>query len=330
MTGRYTGSVRRRRDGGGGPETRRAPVLVALEDPGLVDAVAMTVAATGRRLVRADELSAVGGLVVVTDAVEPEVPDVPGPVRVVRVTGEPGAADVAGSGDAVPIQIPEGTQELAAAVGTHDPLEIAVSGVVGGAGTSVFAAALAGAVAEPGPDGTDGPGQALLVDADPLSPAGHLRVLLGAEGQEERDVTWVGDVGLVEAGGAAGTVGAAGERYTASPACPVVRDCGRGAVTDLPATVTARVLVVPQTVPAVLAARHLVAVDGGVLVVLRELPRSGLTWNQTVSLLGRTPTVTWEDDPFLTVDVDRGDFRTTGRSAGTAATAAVRLLEQIR
>ncbi|MGV0869764.1 hypothetical protein [Corynebacterium kalidii] len=327
MTGRYTGSVRRRRDGGGGPDTRRAPVLVALEDPGLVDAVAMTVAATGRRLVRADELSAVDGLVVVTDAVEPEVPDVPGLVRVVRVTGEPGAvaaADVVGSGDAVPIQIPEGTQELAAAVGSHDPLEIAVSGVVGGAGTSVFAAALAGAVAEPGPDGTDGPGQALLVDADPLSPAGHLRVLLGAEGQEERDVTWVGDVGLVEA------AGAAGERHTASPACPVVRDCGRGAVTDLPETVTARVLVVPQTVPAVLAARHLVAADGGVHVVLRELPRSGLTWNQTVSLLGRTPTVTWEDDPLLTVDVDRGDFRTTGRSAGTAATAAVRLLEQIR
>jgi hypothetical protein len=330
VSGRYAGSVRRRRVGGGGRDARRAPVLVSLEDPGLVDAVATTVAATGRRLVRADGLSAVDGLVVVTDAVDPEVPDVPGPVRVIRVTGEPGATDVAGAQyaggpeGAGPIQIPEGTQELAAVIGAHDPLDIAVTGVVGGAGTSVFAAALAGAVAEPGPDGTDGPGQALLVDADPLSPVGHLRVLLGAEGQEEQEVTWVGDVGLAEGSGAPG------DGYAASPARPVVRDCGRCAVTDLPETVTTRVLVVPQTVPAVLAARNLVAACGQVHVVLRELPRSGLTWNQTVSLLGRTPTVTWEDDPFLTVDVDRGDFRTTGRSAGTAATAAVRLLEQVR
>jgi hypothetical protein len=338
VTDRFAGSVRGR---GGARYSRPTPVLAVLGDAGLVDTVAMTVAATGRRLLREDDLPVGTGLVLVTDTEEPEMPDLPGTdpagtrvtgvTRVIRVSGEPGAA---GPGT---IQIPEGTRQLAAAIGCRDPFDVAVAGVVGGAGTSVFAAALAGAVADPGPDSADcaggaggagGAGQALLVDADPLSRAGHLRVLLGAEGDtgggQERKVTWVGDVGLVEAGGGLG------ERHVASPALPVVRDCGRRDLAGLPDTVTDRVLVVPQTVPAVLAARHVAAADARIHVVLRELPRSGLTWNQTLSLLGRTPTVTWEDDPFLTVDVDRGDFRTTGRGAGTAATAAVRLLEQIR
>ncbi|WP_139311947.1 hypothetical protein [Corynebacterium sp. CNJ-954] len=318
VSGRYTGVSRRRRE-------KASPVLLMLDDPGLVDEVAMIITVTGRQIVREGEVADLPGLVVVTDSPDPEVPETVGgrsSVRVIRVSGVPGD----GSGA---LQIPEAANELAAVIGCHDPRDIAVAGVVGGAGTSIFAAALAGAVADPGPDGTDGPGQALLVDDDPLSRSGQFRLLLGAERDGEgdpadREVTWVQDVGVVEPRSSSVAV------CTALPSRPVVRDCGRRDLSALPETVTARILVVPQTVPAVLAARHVVDTCSRIHVVLRELPRSGLTWNQTLSLLGRAPTVTWEDDPFLTVDVDRGDFRPTGSAAGTAGTAALRLLEELR
>lgn len=317
MSGRYSSGDRRQKGA--------LPVLLMLDDPGLVDEVAMIVTVTGRRIVREDETTNLPGLVVVTDSLDPHVPETAGgrsSVRIIRVSGTP----VVGSDT---LQIPEAANQLAAAIGCHDPLDIAVAGVVGGAGASVFSAALAGAAADPRPDGTDGPGQALLVDDDPLSRAGQLRLLLGAErdgedGPGDSEVTWVQDVGVVESRRSSGV------SCAALPSRPVVRDCGRRDLSALPETVTTRVLVVPQTVPAVVAARHIVAVCGQIHVVLRELPRSGLTWNQTLSLLGRAPTVTWEDDPFLTVDVDRGDFRTTGSAAGTAGTAALRLLEEIR
>lgn len=317
-------------DTGSGRTVREAaPVLIAVDDPGLVDEAAVVVAATGRRLVSRQEVAAgaagtagtggTGGLVVVTDS--PASSDSAwGPrARIVRVTGNllqeghEGVEDVEGG----VLQLPEDATALAAEIGCHDLVDVAVAGVAGGAGTSVFAAALAGHVAS---TDADGPGQALLVDQDPHSRSGHLHLVLGLEGGVAEEVTWIGDVGVTEDG----------DHTTARPARPVVRDLGRTDLGTAGDQATALVLVVPQTVPAVLAARHAVEAAPGVHVVLRELPRSGLTWNQTISLLGRAPSVTWEDDPFLTVDVDRGDFRTTGHGAGTAATAAARLWGQIR
>lgn len=332
-------SFRSRMRQGQTPRRDPAPVLLALDDPGLVDEVSMVVAATGRRIVRADQADDARALVVVTDAPAGKDTARSGHgVRVVRVTGDPVAAQT--GGERV-LQVPEESPALAAAVGRRDPADIAVAGIVGGAGTSVFAAALAGHLADVTAGGT---GQATLVDADPSSAPGHHRLLLGVEGDNGTagtdgtagaGETWAGDVLLAERGD---------REVEARPERPVVRDCGRRDLADLAdladltdladragcGDVTARILVVPQSVPAVLAARHAVAACPQIRVVLRELPRSGLTWNQTLSLLGRAPEVTWEDDPFLTVDIDRGDFRTTGHGAGTAATAAARLREALQ
>ncbi|MGP9722663.1 hypothetical protein ACT3SZ_01430 [Corynebacterium sp. AOP40-9SA-29] len=349
MAGRFTGDARS--IAGLGSGSGPAPVLLTLADPGLVDEVSMVVAATGRRLVGEEEASGLARLVVVTDspgpttAKEDEPQDAPASVRTIRVTGMPftGGSEAGGAGTPA-LQIPESSGELAAMIGSHDPVNIAVAGIVGGAGTSVFAAALAGALAA-GAGTSGGAGQALLVDDDPLSRPGQLRLLLGAEvdpdfpgnpdglpgvGDSAATVTWVQDVGILEARDIAGADGTDSTAPSADPSCPVVRDCGRRDLATVGGGVTARVLVVPQSVPAVLAARRVVQDCDGIHVVLRELPRSGLTWNQTLSLLGRAPAVTWEDDPFLTVDVDRGDFRTTGSGAGTAGPAAARLVEEIR
>lgn len=319
----------------------------------------MVVAATGRRLVGEDEAAGLPRLVLVTDSTEEpgalggEPQDASASVRTIRVTGMPftqgGDGDGAAGDGMSALQIPEAVGELAATIGSHDLVDIAVAGIVGGAGTSVFAAALAGALAAGATTsgGAGGAGQALLVDEDPLSRPGQLRLLLGAEddsddsddsgapvGAGAATVRWVQDVGILEAdsGGAEGSEVSkgAGARAVAHPSRPVVRDCGRRDLVAVGGDVTARVLVVPQSVPAVLAARRALQDADGAHVVLRELPRSGLTWNQTLSLLGRAPAVTWEDDPFLTVDVDRGDFRTTGSGAGTAGPAALRLLEALR
>lgn len=353
MAGKFTGGARSAAGLGSG--SGPAPVLLRLADPGLVDEVAMVVAATGRRLVGENEAAGLPRLVVVTDS--PEEPatsggqpqDAPASVRTIRVTGMPFTQDGDGAGavgDGVPaLQIPESVGELAATIGSHDLADIAVAGIVGGAGTSIFAAALAAALAgalaagATTSGGAGGAGQALLVDQDPLSRPGRLRLLLGAEddsdesggpaGEDAAMVRWVQDVGIVEADSSGGAEGA-GARVAAHPSRPVVRDCGRRDLVTVGGDVTARVLVVPQSVPAVLAARRALQDADGVYVVLRELPRSGLTWNQTLSLLGRAPAVTWEDDPFLTVDVDRGDFRTTGSGAGTAGPAALRLLKALR
>lgn len=351
MAGKFTGGARSaaREGSGSGP----APVLLRLADPGLVEEVAMVVAATGRRLVGENEAVGLPRLVVVTDATEEpgamggELQDAAASVRTIRVTGMPFTQDGDGggaAGDGVPaLQIPEAVGELAAAIGSHDLVDIAVAGIVGGAGTSIFAAALAGALAAGATTsgGAGGAGQSLLVDEDPLSRPGQLRLLLGAEddpdesgapagvpgvGGSAATVRWVQDVGVLEADNSDGP----GTRAEARPACPVVRDCGRRDLVTVGGDVTARVLVVPQSVSAVLAARRAMQDADGIHVVLRELPRSGLTWNQTLSLLGRAPAVTWEDDPFLTVDVDRGDFRTAGSGAGTAGPAALRLLEALR
>lgn len=323
----------RRGTGAGGHRREPAPVVALLDDPGLVDEVAMVVAATGRRMIGRKDISAAAeatcGLVVVTDSADPAGPELgaagehPG-TRVIEVTGDLLSEGACGTA----LQLPEQSTELAAAIGRCDPVDITVAGAVGGAGTSVFAAALAGAVSTAD---RDGGGQVVLVNQDPHAGAGHLRLLLGADrdtGSAAEPVTWIGDVGVLDRPDTPGDSELA--LVTGGVRVPVVRDAGRSPVEPSWDNSGVRVLVVPQSVPAVLAARRNTERHPGTLVVLRERPRSGLTWNQTVSLLGRAPEVNWEDDPFLAVDIDRGDFRTTGHGAGTARSAAARLWEQIR
>ena len=318
----------------------------------MADEVGLAVAVTGRRLLVAD--SPVG---------DGAAEDGRASARIVVTDGDGGGTGDAGSSaDGVHIirvsahhrenalQIPEQSADLAALIGCADPVDISVYGIVGGAGASVFAAALAGAVAEM----TDG--EAVLADADDRAWKGHHRLLLGMEGQSpgrsgsgsgddsaqnwRAAQMWAGDVAVVDAPTEEeGTVdcplreGAVGELGLS-----IIRDHGRAPAARRsgpshdPVMWSGRyrrhrVIVVPQTVPGVLAARRSCGADPETWVVLRELPRSGLTWNQTLSLLGREPDVTWEDDPFLSVDIDRGDFRTTGQAAGTAGKAARELWE---
>ena len=129
-----------------------------------------------------------------------------------------------------------------------------------------------------------------------------------------RDLPWSGDVAVLSGTGPV-------PDYL-DTAMPVVRDSGRwsgGEVTGRP------VLVVPATVPGALAGRAALARIPGAAVVLRGMPRSDLEWNDALTLLGRAPEVTWDDDPFLTAETDRGDFG-PGQSTGTAGTAAARLV----
>ena len=350
---------------------------LVIEDPGLADEVGLAVAVTGRRLLVAE----------VTEGTGSDRSDRLSPERIVVTDsaggdGSDGSDSGAGAGPADGVyeirvsahqrqdalQIPEQSAELAAMIGCADPVDISVHGIVGGAGASVFAAALAGTVAEM----TDG--EAVLVDADRDAWSGHHHLLLGLEGREhggrpesgdsgdsgdsgeKRDTpqrwraaqVWADDVAVV--GSPAWAAGTGGcplrDGVVGGLGLSIVRDHGR--VSSSPPALTPasaqgagaqaagtwhgryrrhRVIVVPQTVPGVLAARRECAADPETWVVLRELPRSGLTWNQTLSLLGRQPDVTWQDDPFLMVDIDRGDFRTTGQAAGTAGGAARALWE---
>jgi hypothetical protein len=324
-----------------GPEPR--PVVLDLEDTALADEVGLAIAVTGRRMYSSGEVDGgTAGTILVTDRPDND-PGTASGTQVIRVSAE--------AQDGV-WQIPEQIPSLVAAIGRRDLVDISVVGAVGGAGTSILSAALAGVIAES--DDRD----VALVDADASSWSGHLGILLGLEQQCDRqgvdipvDITstdlladrqrwlasqiWADDVAVLDS-----------DNVPPAAGVSVVRDCGRGTLSDSVEPGTSgdaaegsaatgqhgaylyhRVLVAPQTVPGVLVARRWSDADPDLTVVLRELPRSGLTWNQTLSLLGREPTVTWEDDPFITVDIDRGDFRTTGQAAGTAGTAAQRLWE---
>lgn len=224
--------------------------------------------------------------------------------------------------------LPGQTTDLAAHLGAADYPDITVYGAVGGAGTSTFAAALAGALADPA---LGGDGQALLVEASGHSALDHLLGLENTAGRRLpdlagtptlsaamlRDLPWSGDVAVLS-----GTGPVPDHLDTAMP---VVRDGGRWSAGKTASEVTGHpVLIVPATVPGALAGRAALARVPGASVILRDMPRAELEWNDTLTLLGRAPEVTWEDDPFLTAETDRGDVTTA--STGSAGTAAARLV----
>lgn len=167
--GRSGQGGRKARPTGAGASAEAAPVVTALTAADLVDEVTMVVAATGRRLLPVTDdgdamVTAAGAraAVLVTDA-EParcralrDALEQEGTaVRLLRVSAgntvgpdeREGAEGVTGL-PAV-LQLPEQAADLAEAVGRDDHPTVAVHGAVGGAGTSVFAAALAGVAADP-------------------------------------------------------------------------------------------------------------------------------------------------------------------------------------
>lgn len=308
-------------------------MVTTVTTPALVEETTLIVAVTGRELITWDPDASLpegaGSVILLQDAASASS-DVAADltargVAVRAVTITDGTGDVGEVGDGRVFHLPGQATDLAAHLGAADHPDVAVYGAVGGAGTTTFAAALAGALADPA---LGGDGQALLVEASGHSALDHLLGLENTSGRRLpdlagtptltaamlRDLPWSGDVAVLSGTGPV-------PDYL-DTAMPVVRDSGRwsgGEVTGRP------VLVVPATVPGALAGRAALARIPGAAVILREMPRSDLEWNDALTLLGRAPEVTWDDDPFLTAETDRGDFG-PGQSTGTAGTAAARLV----
>lgn len=336
------GPVRSRQRTGIRPRTP-APVFVAVADQTLADDVALIIAVIGRERVTDRVPENAREVIVIRDA--GDATDV-GPsgrvpalitdltadgvaVRTVRV----GADTAPDPGDA-DFLLPAQSTDLAAHLGAVDRPDCAVIGAVGGAGTSTFAVALAGALADPA---LGGDGRALLVDGSGRGDLDHLLALeeepgrrlvelagtLGGTGLSApmlRDLPWAGDVAVLTG---AGTVP---EKLTVDS--PVVRDLGRWTPSMTAATVaSSTVLVIPATVPGTLAGRDILTRIPGALVVLRETPRAALEWNDALTILGRVPEVTWADDPHLTAETDHGHLVPDLHSTGTAGTAAARLID---
>lgn len=337
----------------GPPQYRTpAPVVTALGDRSSEDLgseISLVIAVTGRRhlewrpelalprdvtsvllvtgtgTVRGRDGAPVSGQEVAADLVSRGVS-----VRQVTVTGDPSHTSPEPY-YLLPAQAPE----LAAYLGASDVPVCAVYGSVGGAGASTFAAALAGALADPD---LGGDGRSLLVDS---SGNGDLEFLLGLEdstghrmrdiagtpvltGPALRELPWAADVAVLTGSGAPPT--------RLDVGCPVVHDCGRwmcGSPSQAGIQVTRTVLVVPATVPGTLAARAVLEQLPGASVVLREMPRAELEWNDALTLMGRAPETDWRDDPYLVGETDRGEFTPTLTGAGTAGDAASRLVGEV-
>ncbi len=388
-----------------GTTRRAATVVEVLTDPGLVDEVAMVVAATGRRLLRglhsgtegaAGAVGAVGSagaagtgaisgedarfaarvaagepgraVVLISDAdaercralcraLEQEGTA----VRLLRVGSGTGGGDSTGdSAGGTVLQLPEQAADLAETLGREDHPTVTVHGAVGGAGTSVFAAALAGVAADPAAGGF---GTALLIDADPdTGGAVGLPAVLGMDRIDGHRWDGAGDgaltgTELLRRLPHAGEVAVLNRDRQGLPAptagpvpCPVVVDAGRVAPpalmtgttgttgttgssvasgstgSALPGTLW-RVLVLPASVPGAVAAAAALGRDPALYTVLRGIPDGQLSRDHAATLLGRAPDIWWEHDPFLAGEVDTGEFAPS--RAGTATTAAAELWEHL-
>ncbi|WP_291474337.1 hypothetical protein [Corynebacterium sp.] len=305
--------------------------------PALVEETTLIVAVTGRSLVTWDPDATLpegtGSVILLQDAAsassDAAADLIAQGIAVRTVTVTDGTGDAGDLGGGRVFHLPGQATDLAAHLGATDYPDLAVYGAAGGAGASTFAAALAGALADPA---LGGDGQALLIEASGHSSLDHLLGLENTTGRRLpelagtstltaamlRDLPWSGDVAVLSGTGPV-------PDYL-DTAMPVVRDCGRWSGEEVAGAVTGRpVLVVPATVPGTMAGRRALAQIPGAAIVLREMPRTDLEWNDALTLLGRAPEVTWEDDPFLTAETDRGDFG-PGQSTGAAGTAAARLV----
>lgn len=233
--GGHTGRWRRFRRGTPGDDGD-VPVICAVGSPDLAEEVALVAAAAGRRCITVDTTAPPG---------EPDRWDADVPRHGVLVADATGGPVLAGlrragrtarvlrvgsrrPGEGAVFELPGDAAELAAAVGRREPVRVGVTGAVGGAGTSVFAAALATVLAE----GAEDP--PVLVDGDPRPPG--LDVVLGVE-----DAPGWRLPELVGAGGGVGPVVLDGETVEQLPLFGGVRVLadpggagapGRGPVVD--------------------------------------------------------------------------------------------------
>lgn len=342
MVGAIQNFIRRRErqlvasSGGVDRRDTSVPVVLAVDSQRLCDELALIVAVSGRELVSWDS-----GDSVPRDCREVTLLGSPerGPaatseiemqgvsVRLATVTDSPTY-----SGPQPFFLLPGEAPQLASYLGLGVQPDCVVLGSVGGAGTSVFASALAGVLADPA---MGGDGQALLVDAEGR---GCLDLILGLEdvpglrldvlggspifpATRMSELPWAGDVGVL--------TGVGRPPEFLDPGCPIVRDCGRWRPEIRERSASRTILVVPATLPGVMAARSVLDTLPGVSVVLRVMTRAELSWNDAVTLLGHAPDATWEDDPFLSGDIDRGEFSPMGAAAGTAGTAAAHLVSAL-
>ncbi|WP_394287882.1 hypothetical protein, partial [Corynebacterium variabile] len=219
--------------------------------PALVEETTLIVAVTGRELITWDPDASLpegaGSVILLQDAASASS-DVAADltargVAVRAVTITDGTGDVGEVGEGRVFHLPGQATDLAAHLGAADHPDVAVYGAVGGAGTTTFAAALAGALADPA---LGGDGQALLVEASGHSALDHLLGLENTSGRRLpdlagtptltaamlRDLPWSGDVAVLSGTGPV-------PDYL-DTAMPVVRDSGRwsgGEVTGRPVLV---------------------------------------------------------------------------------------------
>ncbi|RRQ01660.1 hypothetical protein CXF41_03440 [Corynebacterium bovis] len=310
--GGHTGRWRRFRRGTPGDDGD-VPVICAVGSPDLAEEVALVADATGGPVLAG--LRRAGRT-----------------ARVLRVgSRRPGEGAV--------FELPGDAAELAAAVGRREPVRVGVTGAVGGAGTSVFAAALATVLAE----GAEDP--PVLVDGDPRPPG--LDVVLGVEdapgwrlpelvgagagvrpvvldGETVEQLPLFGGVRVLADPGGAGAPGRGPVVDAATLRGAVVTDrgggCGGSGGCGCDGGDRTTVLVVPATVAAVYAVRHrLGAMPADTLVVLREVPGATLSSPDAALLLGRHPEVWWGFDALLPAVLDDGVWEPAASSAGQAA-----------
>jgi secretion/DNA translocation related CpaE-like protein len=347
--------------------TGERPLVVAADET-VLDEILRVAAVAGCELDRAPDLTAARGhwarapLVVLDEETARLAPALPRRRGVVLVCkGSPGTATWEHAfrcGIERVISLPDDETELAGTFAdvVETPAEEAglVLGVVGGrggAGTSVFAAALALAADR-------GPGGALLVDCDPLG--GGLDVLLGLEktpGPRWPDVRLSGRISVSSLaavlprrshrGGslpvlACGKEGEGPEVESLSAVVSAGRRSGRTVVCDLPralgdaateavAVADMVVLLVPTEVRACMAAkqvlRRLSALTARLGVVAcgrtSEVPVA-----RTAGLLGPPLLATMRPERGLATDVERGEF--PAKPSGPLAAAAAEVLTRAR
>ena len=348
--------------------TGERPLVIAADET-VLDEILRVAAVAGCELDRAPDLTAATGhwarapLVVLDEEAARLPPTLPRRGGILLVCkGSPGPATwehaFRGGVERV-ISLPDDETALAGAFAdvVETPAEqpglvLGVVGGRGGAGASVFAAALALAADR-------GPGGALLVDCDPLG--GGLDVLLGLEktpGPRWPDVRLSGRVSVSSLaatlprrrhrGGslpvlACGPEGPGPAVESLSAILSAGRRSGRTVVCDLPRTLgeaaeeaVARadlvVLVAPLEVRACLAAkqvlRQLSKLTARLGVVACGRSRSGVPAVRTAGLLGPPLLASMPPERGVSAAVERGEF--PARPTGPLASAAAQVLTVAR
>lgn len=315
--------------------THPRPIAIDIHDPDLLDEARLVASVTGRQVVILSSPDATGdpalssaaraGLILLTDH-DGELERIPG-VECIRV-------------DAL-----SDTTELARRIGRVDPLRVAVIGAAGGAGATIYSAALSADLAR------SLHRDVVLVDRDPFSTGAA--TVLGIENQpgwRSDDITLdetavldncptLGDISVLSRTGLSAALLTRADSdeptveqlaYTVRQAILVV-DCGR-CVPDSQeweeqwghVRPDAVVVMSPLTVAGISAARDIAYIvdDSGLgqpLHVVRRIPQAATTVAMAMTLLGCAPTAVLSHSELLAADLDRGALNLRERGLVKAA-----------